>query len=70
MLLFGSALSDPESARDLDLAVGGVPGWDFFRKSAEIEERIRVPLDLVPLDVEDPFVREIEQQGRVLYERD
>ena len=42
----------------------------FFRMSAEIEERIRVPLDLVPLDVEDPFVRDIEQQGRVLYERD
>ena len=69
LLLFGSALTNPEKARDLDLAVDGVPGWDFFRMAAEIEERLGVPLDVVPLDVDDPFVCAIERDGRVLYER-
>lgn len=70
LLLFGSALTNPESARDLDLAVDGVPGWDLFRMAADMEERLRIPLDVVPLDVDDPFIRFIEKSGRVLYERE
>lgn len=68
LLLFGSAVSKPEAARDLDLAVDGVPGWDFFRLAAELERVLRVPLDVVPLDEDDPFARRVEERGRVLYE--
>lgn len=70
LLLFGSALTDPDTARDLDLAVDGVPGWDLFRMAAEMEESISIPLDVVPLDADDPFVEFIERKGRVLYERE
>jgi uncharacterized protein len=37
LILFGSALSDPKNARDLDLAVDGVPGLSVFTLAGEME---------------------------------
>lgn len=69
VLLFGSVLDDPATARDLDLAVEGVAGWAFFGMAAEMEEAVRVPLDVVPLEPSSPFVRHIRERARVVYER-
>ena len=66
LLLFGSALEHPASARDLDLACAGVPGWKLFELASALEETLRVPLDLVPLDPPTPFTRLIEKRARVL----
>lgn len=66
LLLFGRALESPNKARDLDLACAGVPGWKLFEFSAALEESLRVPLDLVPLDPPTPFTRLIEKNSRVL----
>ena len=66
LLLFGSALENPQVARDLDSACAGVPGWKFFELAAALEETLRVPLDLVPLDPPTPFSRLIEQRSRRL----
>ena len=30
LILFGSAVKDPEKARDIDLACDGVQGWKLF----------------------------------------
>lgn len=68
VVLFGRALTDPEKARDLDIAVGGVPGWAFFKMAAEMESALRIPLDVIPLNKESPLIRRIEEKGRVLYE--
>ena len=68
VVLFGRALTDPEQARDLDLAVGGVSGWTFFEMAADMESTLRIPLDVIPLDKESPLIRRIEEKGRVLYE--
>lgn len=66
LILFGSALTAPEQARDLDLACDGVSGWQFYELGARLEEELRVPLDLVPLSPQTRFTRLIEQRGRVL----
>ena len=66
LLLFGSALENPATARDLDLACAGVPGWKLFELSSALEETLRIPLDLVPLDPPTPFTRLIEKRSRVL----
>ena len=66
LLLFGSALDNPATARDLDLACAGVPGWKFFEFSSALEETLGVPLDLVPLDPPTPFTQLIEKRARVL----
>jgi predicted nucleotidyltransferase len=68
LVLFGSANETPDTARDLDLAVAGMTGWDLFELAAELEEQLHLPLDLVPLDAEDAFVDHIQRQGRVLYD--
>jgi predicted nucleotidyltransferase len=62
LVVFGSAADDPETARDLDVAIDGVPGWTFFRMSAEIQEEIDVPVDVIPLDP-SPFTDYIQEQG-------
>jgi predicted nucleotidyltransferase len=66
LLLFGSALENPEAARDLDLACAGVPGWKLFELSSALEETLSVPVDLVPLEPPTPFTRLIEKRARVL----
>ena len=66
LILFGSAATAPEQARDLDLACDGVSGWRFYELGARLEEELRVPLDLVPLSPPTRFTRLIEQRGKVL----
>jgi predicted nucleotidyltransferase len=66
LLLFGSALEHPATARDLDLACAGVPGWKLFELASALEDALGVPLDLVPLDPATPFTRLIEKRARVL----
>ncbi|WP_420456112.1 nucleotidyltransferase family protein [Rubrivirga sp.] len=67
VVLFGSAMDCPEHARDLDLAVDGVEGWEFFRLGARIDRALGLPVDLVPLDPSTPFSRHVERWGRTLF---
>jgi predicted nucleotidyltransferase len=46
LILFGSAATAPQQARDLDLACDGVSGWKFYELGARLEEELRIPLDL------------------------
>jgi predicted nucleotidyltransferase len=66
LILFGSAATHPERARDLDLACAGVTGWRIYELGARLEEELRIPLDLVPLTPPTPFTRLIERRGKVL----
>jgi len=66
LILFGSALTAPEQARDLDLACDGVTGWKLYELGARLEEELNLPLDLIPLTPPSRFTRLIEQQGKVL----
>jgi predicted nucleotidyltransferase len=67
LILFGSAATKPDQARDLDLACDGVAGWKLYELGARLEEELRIPLDLVPLTPPTPFTRLIERRGRVLF---
>jgi predicted nucleotidyltransferase len=66
LILFGSAASTPEYARDIDLACDGVSGWRFYELGARLEEELRMPLDLVALSPPTRFTQLIEQRGMVL----
>lgn len=63
MVVFGSAVDDPEHARDLDLAIEGVEGWTIWSLAAEIEENLDIPVDVIPLDP-SPFTELVEEYGR------
>lgn len=66
LILFGSAVKDPEKARDIDLACDGVQGWKLFELAAKIEEELHMPLDLVPLNPPSRFTKHIEDRCKVL----
>lgn len=66
LILFGSAATNPEQAKDIDLACDGVAGWKIFELGACLEEELKMPLDLVPLSPPNRFTRIIERRGTVL----
>jgi len=66
LILFGSAATTPEKARDLDLACDGVDGWKLYELGARLEEELRIPLDLVPLSPSTRFTRLVQSRGKVL----
>jgi predicted nucleotidyltransferase len=66
LFLFGSALENPDTARDLDLACDGVSGWKLYELAARLEEQLNVSIDLAPLSPPNRFTRLIELRGRRL----
>ena len=69
--LFGSAVKGRrlDWRSDLDFAVEGMASTDQFRAWAELDERMRIPVDLVLLERTNPTLcGEILQWGRLLYE--
>jgi predicted nucleotidyltransferase len=68
LLLFGSALTDPENANDLDLGVEGIEPSKFFLYGGVLEDRIRITVDIVPLENDSLFVRSIKKHGKYIYE--
>jgi predicted nucleotidyltransferase len=69
IILFGSAANSPDTARDLDLAVEGVRGWEFYQLVGHLLTAIPVPVDIVALeDAGDSAVgEEIRRYGKVLF---
>jgi predicted nucleotidyltransferase len=63
MVVFGSAVDDPDNARDLDLGIDGVEGWTIWKLAAEIEHALDIPVDVIPLDP-GPFTDLVEKYGR------
>jgi len=68
IVLFGSAADSPETARDLDLAVEGLPAHRLLDACLALERELRVPFDLVRLERRDGFAELVVGAGRVLYD--
>lgn len=66
LILFGSAMNNPQAARDVDVACDGVSGWKLFELAAKIEDELDVPFDIIPLTPATRFTRNIEKKGKVL----
>ncbi len=66
LILFGSALDAPQTARDVDIACDGVPGWKLFELAAKIEDELAIPSDIVPLTPASRFTQSIEKKGKIL----
>ena len=76
LFLFGSFATDPNQARDVDLAVEFEPSSPgehvelFFGLMEDLQELLRKPVDLVEMRaVKNPFFRqEIEEKKVLLYD--
>lgn len=67
ILLFGSAAKESDAARDIDLAVSGVPPSRFFEFYGELLFSLSKPVDLVDLSRDSRFTRMISSEGVPLY---
>lgn len=68
VILFGSILSRPDEARDVDVACAGLPANRFYQIAAKLESILGMPVDLIDLDRSGKFRRFVESRGVVLYE--
>ena len=70
VLLFGSCADSPEEARDIDVAVGGIPAERFFDLYGKILAAVKDEVDLLPFeDLDSYFTSRITETGKVIYER-
>jgi predicted nucleotidyltransferase len=68
--LFGSAADMDESqARDIDLAVEGLPADKFFEFYTRLFFELPKPVDLVDLSQETPIASIVREKGICIYER-
>ncbi|MDQ1272528.1 MAG: uncharacterized protein QG591_1158 [Planctomycetota bacterium] len=66
LILFGSVLETPMTAKDIDIACDGVSGWKLYELAARIEEELHTRLDIVPLSPSSRFTKYIENKGKVI----
>jgi len=67
VVLFGSSLSPGRESRDIDIAVEGVEGRDFFTFYGELLCSLSKPVDIVDLSTKSRFVELVQQEGIPLY---
>jgi predicted nucleotidyltransferase len=66
LILFGSYARAPAEAHDIDLACEGIQGWKLYEFAGQLENELRIPLDIFPLSPPTPFTHRIEREGNVL----
>lgn len=68
VLLFGSAVEAPETARDIDLAVEGIPIRKILDADVAVHELLDTPTDLISREENPSFFDLVKPRSRVLYE--
>jgi predicted nucleotidyltransferase len=64
--LFGSAAAGLlRENSDVDLAVSGLPPRQFFRAMGQASRILHRPVDLVDLDVANPFTEYLKKKGEL-----
>lgn len=66
LIIFGSALENPDQERDIDLACDGIDGWKLFEFGDRLERELYLQVDIIPLTPPTRISRYIEAKGKVL----
>ena len=67
IVLFGSAVETPNNCNDIDLACD-ITGLDIFLFGSKLEDILKIPIDIIPINNDDPFMKIVNKYGRVIYE--
>jgi predicted nucleotidyltransferase len=68
VLLFGSALVDLQNANDIDIGVLGIPDEKILEFGGTLDIELGINVDVVPLNINSPFVDYIKRKGKYIYE--
>jgi predicted nucleotidyltransferase len=64
--LFGSAATGAmRESSDIDLAVSGLAPAKFYSVAGQAEDMLGIPLDLVDLDEQTPFIKALKGNGEL-----
>ena len=69
LILFGSALTNKESARDIDFISTGIHGWSLYEMAALMEHAAHALVYVIPEEQGTPFVNYNIKRGQVVYEQ-
>ncbi len=67
LYLFGSSIQSEVEARDIDLAVEGIPDELFFEFYGELISALSKPVDLIDLKRKNSFNEMVKSEGVLLY---
>ena len=67
VVLFGSSLSPSREYRDIDIAVEGIEGKDFYTFYGELLFALSKPVDVIDLSKKTRFAELILREGISLY---
>jgi predicted nucleotidyltransferase len=67
VLLFGSSRKNPDTARDIDIAVDGVDASIFFDFYRDLIFDLSKPVDVVDLSENTRFTRMVAETGILIY---
>ena len=69
IILFGSAVDKPRQARDIDLAVAGIPLSKILDADVAVHDILKYPTDLISQEEDPVFFNLIQAYGKPLYEQ-
>ncbi len=67
VVLFGSSLFPTQEYRDIDIAVEGIEGKDFYTFYGELLCALSKPIDIIDLSQKTRFIELILREGIPLY---
>jgi len=67
VVLFGSSLSSTQEYQDIDIAVEGIEGKDFYTFYGELLCALSKPVDVIDLSKKTRFIELILREGIPLY---
>ena len=67
VVLFGSSLSSTQEYRDIDIAVEGIEGKDFYTFYGELLCTLSKSVDIIDLSKKTRFIELILREGIPLY---
>lgn len=67
LFLFGSSISNPETANDIDLGVLGLEPSRFFSFYGDLFMKLDKPVDLVDLSETSKFTALVFKYGKKIY---
>ncbi len=67
VVLFGSSLSSTQEYQDIDIAVEGIEGKDFYAFYGELLCALSKPVDVIDLSKKTRFIELILREGILLY---
>ena len=67
VVIFGSFIENQSRYNDIDIACD-IEGLALLEFAGILENELRIPIDIFPLNENSDFIRSISSRGKILYE--